>query len=67
MFPTTQRYVSNYGRCAEGTCCIIQAHALTVRMVEEVQFPFMVLLASGGHCILAGTYLARLVSRQQNW
>jgi len=28
------------------------AHALTVRMEEDVKFPFMILLISGGHCIL---------------
>lgn len=28
------------------------AHALTVRMEEEVEFPFMFLLISGGHCLL---------------
>ena len=31
----------------------MQAHALTARMVEKVDFPFLVLLASGGHCLLA--------------
>uniref|UniRef100_A0A1B6DRA7 N(6)-L-threonylcarbamoyladenine synthase n=2 Tax=Clastoptera arizonana TaxID=38151 RepID=A0A1B6DRA7_9HEMI len=31
----------------------MQAHALTVRMVHKVDFPFLVLLVSGGHCILA--------------
>ncbi|XP_065560270.1 tRNA N6-adenosine threonylcarbamoyltransferase, mitochondrial-like [Artemia franciscana] len=31
----------------------MQAHALTVRMVEKVNFPFMVFLVSGGHCLLA--------------
>lgn len=31
----------------------MEAHALTVRMVEDVNFPFLVLLASGGHCQLA--------------
>ncbi|XP_076061986.1 threonyl-carbamoyl synthesis 4 [Oratosquilla oratoria] len=30
----------------------MQAHALTVRMVEQVDFPFLVLLVSGGHCLL---------------
>jgi len=28
------------------------AHALTVRLENEVNFPFMVLLISGGHCLL---------------
>ncbi|XP_039270932.2 tRNA N6-adenosine threonylcarbamoyltransferase, mitochondrial-like isoform X2 [Styela clava] len=30
----------------------MEAHALTVRSIEEVNFPFLVLLASGGHCLL---------------
>ncbi|KAK6626641.1 hypothetical protein RUM44_009117 [Polyplax serrata] len=31
----------------------MEAHALTVRLIEEVKFPFVTLLISGGHCILA--------------
>ncbi|CAI9728163.1 probable tRNA N6-adenosine threonylcarbamoyltransferase, mitochondrial isoform X1 [Octopus vulgaris] len=31
----------------------MEAHALTVRMKQPVNFPFLVLLASGGHCLLA--------------
>ncbi|CAF1213577.1 unnamed protein product [Rotaria magnacalcarata] len=31
----------------------MEAHALTVRLTHDVPFPYMVLLASGGHCILA--------------
>lgn len=31
----------------------MEAHALTGRMIEHVDFPFLVLLASGGHCLLA--------------
>ncbi|XP_046688848.1 probable tRNA N6-adenosine threonylcarbamoyltransferase, mitochondrial isoform X3 [Homalodisca vitripennis] len=31
----------------------MEAHALTIRMVEQVEFPFLVLLISGGHCLLA--------------
>ena len=31
----------------------MRAHALTVRMIENVEFPFLVLLLSGGHCLLA--------------
>ncbi|XP_072029355.1 tRNA N6-adenosine threonylcarbamoyltransferase, mitochondrial-like [Amphiura filiformis] len=31
----------------------MEAHALTVRMIQQVHFPFLVLLVSGGHCILA--------------
>ncbi|XP_061180316.1 tRNA N6-adenosine threonylcarbamoyltransferase, mitochondrial-like [Saccostrea echinata] len=30
----------------------MQAHALTARMLENIEFPFLVLLISGGHCIL---------------
>lgn len=31
----------------------MEAHALTARMIQKIEFPFMVLLASGGHCLLA--------------
>ena len=31
----------------------MEAHALTARMVQQIQFPFMVFLVSGGHCLLA--------------
>ncbi|XP_044004034.1 probable tRNA N6-adenosine threonylcarbamoyltransferase, mitochondrial [Aphidius gifuensis] len=31
----------------------MEAHALTARMVEKVELPFLVLLISGGHCLLA--------------
>ncbi|XP_054685175.1 tRNA N6-adenosine threonylcarbamoyltransferase, mitochondrial isoform X2 [Grus americana] len=31
----------------------MEAHALTVRLTHQVEFPFLVLLLSGGHCILA--------------
>ena len=32
----------------------MEAHALTIRLLSpSVQFPFLVLLVSGGHCILA--------------
>nr|XP_060636454.1 tRNA N6-adenosine threonylcarbamoyltransferase, mitochondrial [Anolis sagrei ordinatus] len=31
----------------------MEAHALTVRLTDSVEFPFLVLLLSGGHCILA--------------
>ncbi|XP_069471745.1 tRNA N6-adenosine threonylcarbamoyltransferase, mitochondrial isoform X2 [Ambystoma mexicanum] len=37
----------------------MEAHALTVRLMEPVDFPFLVLLISGGHCLLA---IARGVS-----
>ncbi|KAK0176523.1 hypothetical protein PV328_000649 [Microctonus aethiopoides] len=31
----------------------MEAHALTARMKEDVNFPYLVLLISGGHCLLA--------------
>ncbi|KAM6131586.1 tRNA N6-adenosine threonylcarbamoyltransferase, mitochondrial isoform 1-T2 [Phoenicopterus ruber ruber] len=31
----------------------MEAHALTVRLTHRLDFPFLVLLLSGGHCILA--------------
>ncbi|NWY03202.1 OSGP2 protein, partial [Nothoprocta ornata] len=31
----------------------MEAHALTIRLINRVEFPFLVLLLSGGHCILA--------------
>ncbi|KAM3962360.1 tRNA N6-adenosine threonylcarbamoyltransferase, mitochondrial [Aphomia sociella] len=31
----------------------MEAHALVPRMYEEITFPFIVLLISGGHCLLA--------------
>lgn len=31
----------------------MEAHALTVRMLQHVPFPFLVLLVSGGHSLLA--------------
>lgn len=31
----------------------MEAHALTVRMLQRVEFPFLVLLISGGHALLA--------------
>lgn len=31
----------------------MEAHALTVRLTHPVSFPFLVLLISGGHCLLA--------------
>nr|XP_053634120.1 tRNA N6-adenosine threonylcarbamoyltransferase, mitochondrial-like isoform X1 [Cherax quadricarinatus] len=30
----------------------MEAHALTIRMAHKVEFPFLVLLLSGGHCLL---------------
>ncbi|XP_045874135.1 probable tRNA N6-adenosine threonylcarbamoyltransferase, mitochondrial isoform X1 [Meles meles] len=31
----------------------MEAHALTIRLLNKVDFPFLVLLISGGHCLLA--------------
>ncbi|KAJ8314349.1 hypothetical protein KUTeg_008910 [Tegillarca granosa] len=31
----------------------MEAHALTARMLERIDFPFLVFLVSGGHCLLA--------------
>lgn len=31
----------------------MEAHALVIRMIEPVEFPFLILLASGGHCQIA--------------
>lgn len=31
----------------------MEAHALVARMTQQVDFPFLVLLISGGHCLLA--------------
>uniref|UniRef100_V5H8L1 N(6)-L-threonylcarbamoyladenine synthase n=1 Tax=Ixodes ricinus TaxID=34613 RepID=V5H8L1_IXORI len=31
----------------------MEAHALAVRLVQRVDFPYLVLLVSGGHCQLA--------------
>lgn len=31
----------------------MEAHALAARMLQDVPFPFLVLLISGGHCLLA--------------
>lgn len=30
----------------------IEAHAISVRLTEDIQFPYLLLLASGGHCQL---------------
>lgn len=44
--------------CLEGNKPFIpihhmKAHALTCRMLEDIQFPYLVLLVSGGHCLMA--------------
>lgn len=31
----------------------MKAHALVIRMYHEIEFPYLVLLISGGHCLLA--------------
>ncbi|KAG9464910.1 hypothetical protein GDO78_019222 [Eleutherodactylus coqui] len=31
----------------------MEAHALTIRLLQQVEFPFLVLLISGGHCLLS--------------
>nr|XP_045003169.1 probable tRNA N6-adenosine threonylcarbamoyltransferase, mitochondrial isoform X2 [Jaculus jaculus] len=31
----------------------MEAHALTIRLTNKVEFPFLVLLISGGHCLLS--------------
>ncbi|XP_071977040.1 tRNA N6-adenosine threonylcarbamoyltransferase, mitochondrial isoform X2 [Engystomops pustulosus] len=31
----------------------MEAHALTIRLLHQLEFPFLVLLISGGHCILS--------------
>ena len=31
----------------------MKAHALTARMIEDIEFPFLVLLVSGGHSLIA--------------
>ncbi|CAL8096261.1 unnamed protein product [Orchesella dallaii] len=48
-----------YGKnlCIEGNKPFIpvhhmKAHALTCRMLHDLEFPYMVLLVSGGHCLL---------------
>ena len=32
----------------------LEAHALTARLTDGVEFPFLLLLISGGHCQLLG-------------
>ncbi len=34
----------------------LEGHALTARLVEEIPFPYLLLLMSGGHCQLLATY-----------
>ncbi len=34
----------------------LEGHALTVRLVEDIEFPYLLLLMSGGHCQLLAAY-----------
>ncbi len=34
----------------------LEGHALTARLVEDIEFPYLLLLMSGGHCQLLATY-----------
>lgn len=34
----------------------LEGHALTARLVEDIQFPFLLLLVSGGHCQLLAVW-----------
>ena len=41
----------------------MEAHAITARLTsDELHFPFMVLLISGGHCLLAMAHVAIMFS-----
>ncbi|XP_065843034.1 tRNA N6-adenosine threonylcarbamoyltransferase, mitochondrial-like [Oscarella lobularis] len=41
----------------------MEAHALTARMIHKIQFPFLVLLVSGGHTLLAIAHSVNEFSR----
>jgi N6-L-threonylcarbamoyladenine synthase len=41
----------------------MEAHALTPRLEQEIPFPYLVLLVSGGHCILAVAHAPGQFSR----
>ncbi|XP_011647589.1 probable tRNA N6-adenosine threonylcarbamoyltransferase, mitochondrial isoform X2 [Pogonomyrmex barbatus] len=47
------KYLSRIGNKPYIPIHHMEAHALTVRMVQKVDFPFLVLLVSGGHSLLA--------------
>lgn len=47
------KYLSRVGNKPYIPIHHMEAHALTVRMVEKVDFPYLVLLVSGGHGLLA--------------
>jgi N6-L-threonylcarbamoyladenine synthase len=34
----------------------LEAHLLTARLFQDIKFPFLVLLVSGGHCFTAVSY-----------
>ncbi|KYN10595.1 PREDICTED: probable tRNA N6-adenosine threonylcarbamoyltransferase, mitochondrial [Trachymyrmex cornetzi] len=47
------KYLSRIGNKPYIPIHHMEAHALTVRMVQKVNFPYLVLLVSGGHSLLA--------------
>ncbi|XP_011870963.1 PREDICTED: probable tRNA N6-adenosine threonylcarbamoyltransferase, mitochondrial isoform X2 [Vollenhovia emeryi] len=47
------KYLSRIGNKPYIPVHHMEAHALTVRMVQKVDFPYLVLLVSGGHSLLA--------------
>lgn len=50
---TFGKYLSKIGNKPYIPIHHMEAHALTVRMVQKVDFPYLVLLVSGGHSLLA--------------
>ncbi|EFN64479.1 Probable O-sialoglycoprotein endopeptidase 2 [Camponotus floridanus] len=50
---TFGQYLSRIGNKPYIPIHHMEAHALTVRMVQKVDFPYLVLLVSGGHSLLA--------------
>nr|XP_012223346.1 PREDICTED: probable tRNA N6-adenosine threonylcarbamoyltransferase, mitochondrial isoform X2 [Linepithema humile] len=50
---TFGKYLSRIGNKPYIPIHHMEAHALTVRMVRKVDFPYLVLLVSGGHSLLA--------------
>ncbi|XP_032666893.1 probable tRNA N6-adenosine threonylcarbamoyltransferase, mitochondrial isoform X2 [Odontomachus brunneus] len=50
---TFGKYLSRVGNKPYIPIHHMEAHALTVRMTEKVNFPYLVLLISGGHSLLA--------------
>ncbi|KAG5325506.1 OSGP2 protein, partial [Pseudoatta argentina] len=47
------KYLSRIGNKPYIPIHHMEAHALTVRMIQKVDFPYLVLLVSGGHSLLA--------------